>query len=143
MSTQAITARINRGEKWLNEHYGPDWYDHIDLDRLDLSSACDCVLGQLGHDIVRKAGGRKGGAWSAKFRAWARRGGWDSQLLTDHDGYNLIDLIDPADADHAFWPTITPEEAAAMGFLRGGGFTPYGRLDRAWRTRIQNRRAGK
>ena len=34
------------GAEFLDEDF-PGWADRIDVDRLDLTSGCDCVLGQL------------------------------------------------------------------------------------------------
>lgn len=42
-----ITERVDRGAALLDEKR-PGWWRHIDLDRLDIASACDCVVGQLG-----------------------------------------------------------------------------------------------
>lgn len=41
-----MTTRIERGATLLDERE-PGWEQRIDLDRLDMSSTCDCVLGQL------------------------------------------------------------------------------------------------
>jgi hypothetical protein len=49
----AITERVERGAALLDERR-PGWLDLIDLDRLDLTSGCDCVAGQAG-------GGEPGG----------------------------------------------------------------------------------
>ena len=37
---------VDRGAKLLDE-IEPDWYEKIDLERLDLGDSCNCVLGQL------------------------------------------------------------------------------------------------
>jgi hypothetical protein len=47
-----VKARVLKGIQLLEERYGPDWADHIDLDLLDLSSAQFCVLGQLYNDQI-------------------------------------------------------------------------------------------
>ena len=38
---------VDRGAALLDEVYGPEWDERIDLERLNLSSICNCVLGQL------------------------------------------------------------------------------------------------
>lgn len=38
--------RINLGVEWLDK-VRPDWFDSIDLDRLDISCIDNCVLGQV------------------------------------------------------------------------------------------------
>lgn len=35
------------GAAWLDEVAPTDWFDRIDLDRLDISAPCDCVGGQV------------------------------------------------------------------------------------------------
>ena len=42
----AITERVERGAALLDEKQ-PGWLDIIDLDLLDISSRCGCVIGQL------------------------------------------------------------------------------------------------
>lgn len=67
-----INPAIERGMALLSEHFSngdePPWHDRIDLTRLDLANAHDCVLGQLfpthsrygdGYDTGR----RKLGIW--------------------------------------------------------------------------------
>ena len=44
--------KIREGVAFLDEWLGPQWPHDIDLDRLNLSSACRCVLGQLALDIA-------------------------------------------------------------------------------------------
>jgi hypothetical protein len=46
-----IAERVRAGAAWLDEHE-PGWVDRINLDRLDLSSQCRCVLGQLDGDYL-------------------------------------------------------------------------------------------
>lgn len=45
MSTESIEARVARGVALLDERL-PSWDERIDLDRLDLHSSCNCILGQ-------------------------------------------------------------------------------------------------
>lgn len=42
----SISERVARGVEWLDVNR-PGWVDAIDLERLLLSSPCDCVLGQI------------------------------------------------------------------------------------------------
>jgi hypothetical protein len=50
-TTKAEAAsRVARGVKWLDEAV-PDWRSKIDLQELDLTSECNCVLGQLFGDF--------------------------------------------------------------------------------------------
>ncbi len=51
---QLVVKRVGRGEAILDKRLGNVWPFHISLDRLDLNSACHCVLGQLAVDIVPK-----------------------------------------------------------------------------------------
>lgn len=39
--------RVARGAAFMDANY-PGWVDKIDLNTLDIHSACDCVLGQAG-----------------------------------------------------------------------------------------------
>lgn len=45
MSTESIEARVARGVALLDEKL-PGWIERIDLDKLDLASGCNCILGQ-------------------------------------------------------------------------------------------------
>ena len=47
MIVNDITGRVERGAALLDEKR-PDWWQDIDLDRLDISTGCTCVAGQLG-----------------------------------------------------------------------------------------------
>lgn len=38
---------VRRGIAWLDDHYEDSWVQRINLERLRLSSACFCILGQL------------------------------------------------------------------------------------------------
>lgn len=46
----ATAERVLRGIALLDERGPKDWRDSIDLERLDMSSPWDCVLGQLYQD---------------------------------------------------------------------------------------------
>ena len=41
-----VAERVQAGAAWLDEHES-GWVDRIDLDRLDINSECQCILGQL------------------------------------------------------------------------------------------------
>jgi hypothetical protein len=41
-----LKQEASAGFKLLDEHE-PDWFMHLDTERLDISDGCDCVLGQL------------------------------------------------------------------------------------------------
>lgn len=45
MST--VTGRVERGAALLDEKQ-PGWWRLVDLNRLDISTGCDCVAGQVG-----------------------------------------------------------------------------------------------
>jgi hypothetical protein len=72
-------ARAEAGARYLDQRYGDDWHTLIDADRLDISSPCRCVLGQLiGHGYYSAlfTSGRDGvdggfscGAWDILFFA--------------------------------------------------------------------------
>lgn len=51
MGLPPIPDRVEAGVRLLDERI-PGWEDRIDLDRLELASACRCVLGQLHLDQV-------------------------------------------------------------------------------------------
>lgn len=50
INTTAV-ERVTAGAALLDEHW-PDWWMEVDLSTLDLSSPCNCVLGQLGCDYT-------------------------------------------------------------------------------------------
>lgn len=47
-------ARVGEGAKWLDRHK-PGWLGQINLNRLDLATCGECVLGQTFGDYVRIA----------------------------------------------------------------------------------------
>jgi hypothetical protein len=55
-----VTERVARGDALLDEHK-PGWAERIDLGRLDVSDAYDCVLGQ----VFPPAGGYADGYYTA------------------------------------------------------------------------------
>lgn len=48
--------RVARGAKWLDNTL-PDWFLRIDIVRLDISSSCGCIVGQL-ERLPSHGGGR-------------------------------------------------------------------------------------
>jgi hypothetical protein len=44
---EVVLEKVKRGIAVLEEKYGPDWVDRIDLDTLDLGESDSCVLGQV------------------------------------------------------------------------------------------------
>jgi hypothetical protein len=38
---------IERGVKFLNSRWEEDWYEYIDIERLDMLSGGNCIIGQL------------------------------------------------------------------------------------------------
>lgn len=46
MSELSIADRVAAGAAYLDEHI-PDWVRLITVERLDISSGCRCILGQL------------------------------------------------------------------------------------------------
>lgn len=42
-----IETRVKAGMALLDEKYGPEWVEAIDVESLDLQDNCSCVLGQL------------------------------------------------------------------------------------------------
>ncbi len=48
-----MAADISKGIEFLNEQLGRRWTDRIELDELDMSDYCNCVLGQLGGSYSR------------------------------------------------------------------------------------------
>lgn len=59
-------SRVDKGCALLNERL-PGWEDKIDLEKLNLSSGCDCVLGQLSIDLAGKIAGSYGLAREVLF----------------------------------------------------------------------------
>ncbi|MEV4271960.1 hypothetical protein [Micromonospora aurantiaca (nom. illeg.)] len=45
LTTGALRERVELGMAWLDARH-PGWHDLIDLDRLDVASPCNCLLGQ-------------------------------------------------------------------------------------------------
>lgn len=58
-----VRERVLNGIKWLEEEYGPEWKDKIDLDLLQLTSSSYCVLGQLYSEMT---GEEDGYTWAVR-----------------------------------------------------------------------------
>jgi hypothetical protein len=44
-----LRRRVNRGARWLDGQI-PEWFNTVDLTKLNLESECACILGQLAWD---------------------------------------------------------------------------------------------
>lgn len=42
-----VTDRVTEGVCFVREHYGHDWFNHVDTDTLLMTDARNCILGQL------------------------------------------------------------------------------------------------
>lgn len=42
-----ILKNVRDGAALLDKEFGPNWVDLIDLDTLELSNSCKCILGQV------------------------------------------------------------------------------------------------
>ena len=47
--TDTIEVRVGRGFALLTEKLGPGWIHDVNLETLDITLPCQCVLGQIGH----------------------------------------------------------------------------------------------
>ena len=43
----ACLERVKKGIAWLQQTWGDDWVEHIDMEKLSHASASCCILGQL------------------------------------------------------------------------------------------------
>jgi len=90
-----IKQRVTAGAKWCTKTYGRGWRRKISLSRLNVSSECDCILGQLdgfysravlvrglvpGDDTFRYGfnvrmldHGKLTAAWKDEIRRWLKR----------------------------------------------------------------------
>lgn len=112
----AIAKRVAAGAAFLDERE-PGWWERIDLDRLDMSSECRCVLGQLATDLETSI-------WTAIVLQFGlRRHGWD--------GFNQGR---PSDREMGF------NAGVARG--RKAQDREYAALEAEWKRVITERRAG-
>jgi hypothetical protein len=112
VSTDTIPQRVARGAALLDEKL-PGWHERIDLDRLDLASSCDCVLGQEFADHSdAKADVDPYAVGLDKLDLWGFEAAEDGfESYSEHDD-------DEADADHA---ALTAEWKRVILARRGGG----------------------
>lgn len=62
---ELIQEAVQRGVAWMDRNV-PEWHTQIDLDTLDMSSMCHCVLGQtIGFFAVVHVPGR-GHSWAGR-----------------------------------------------------------------------------
>lgn len=48
MSTleQSAVAAVERGEAWMDKHAPEDWYKRVNVTKLDINNAENCIMGQ-------------------------------------------------------------------------------------------------
>lgn len=66
MTLQLAEKRVKRGAALLDQKL-PGWFVEIDLEKLNLASDCQCVLGQLACDIVPRR------TWLKHWRSTGRK----------------------------------------------------------------------
>lgn len=116
-----FSEAIERGVKLLNR-FAPDWFNHVNLDRLELASGRYCVLGQLAMADFHER-------LTEYFRHEARP-----------HRYDYADLIDWL-RDHGF-VYGQPDAGVFYGFsLRGSENQPWEALTLQWVERIEKLRA--
>lgn len=101
-------ARVERGAAWLDETYGDNWPLLLDLELLNLESACDCVLGQTFGDYDDALAGAFPGWTFIQRQTWAR----------DHGFYRTEDLGDWADLQFEWERLIEQRVDAAVAARR-------------------------
>lgn len=103
MSLPTIAERVAAGAQWLNDNV-PDWWQRIDLDRLDVRSECRCVLGQIyGHYSVAP----KTAWWSDPDHGYGK---W----LADWRGFDTA-TDDEVEALTAEWRRVIEAHRASLG----------------------------
>lgn len=91
LTAEQAAEIVAAGGKWLDVHGPVDWWDRLDLDRLDIKISDDCVLGQLFRG--RSSIDETGYAWACRvlFRTKGVRGLYEL-------GFNYpYDIRDPED----------------------------------------------
>lgn len=86
-----VTQRVERGAAFLDGIIGPEWVDRINLDTLRLSSACNCIAGQLHNGSFLAA---MTDWFDAPSPHWATVDSAEVQL-----GFNLSEVSDAIDED--------------------------------------------
>lgn len=112
-------ASVAKGAAFL-DRVRPNWVDDIDLRTLDLSSSCQCVLGQIGH--------RFGGSFGTFIysKSWDTPEGWKRRIPR---GYQRL--------------RVTADQSVEYGFeISGNGsMHQYKTLGREWKRVIKARLA--
>lgn len=105
MST--VAERVAAGAAFLDEHE-PGWVDLIDLGRLDLNHACNCVLGQAFADESEWANRCYDSGYDyARARFHLLRGGADL-------GFDTADDYEPYEPLAAEWKRVIAERRALV-----------------------------
>lgn len=112
MARETMATRIQRGVALLDEKAGVGWVHHIDLPRLDLADANQCVLGEL-------------------YETEARQFGMSGYGLALWGFYGGPDTVDPI----INW--YEGNGAADYGFCRWDDESSYDNLTRAWKRKIR------
>ena len=114
---RAVDERIAAGVEWLDANY-PNWIDVVEVNQLNLWSACNCVLGQL---FATEAGGENTGYDYAIEEVW------------DEEYQNVIRE-----------PILTSQQAQAYGFDidfdLGESIVTYQELTDKWKEVIASRK---
>ncbi len=126
-------TRVQAGTAWLDDAL-PGWADKVDLDRLNLASSCNCILGQLNHDLVLAKHGR---LWWGRMRTWLKQhnsGLTPVEYLKEY-GYGAL-----ASGYNRSSPTnmMSGREAVSLGFTTNG--KTWAPLNREWHKIIKARR---
>jgi hypothetical protein len=98
MTADTIEVRVARGAALLDEKL-PGWADHIELDRLRLTSSCNCVLGQAFREDVVHANSYRAGLINL----------FDSDYAYDEAVAHGFDLGDWEAESGAAWLALTAE----------------------------------
>lgn len=117
-----FSTEVAKGKAALDEHFGPEWVERVDWDKLRMSSTSSCILGQLFGDDLRvdPDGWRDSRVYSAYELGLHRLG-----LLTNSDDCACC-CVDIEGNDYGF----CTEKAAE------GGRTDWQGLGNAWRKAV-------
>ena len=114
--------RVELGARLLDEHLGPGWEDRINLDQLQMSHACMCILGQLFTDDVPT---------DEQWRRFCSAASNDGSFYNGLPYYHGLAIIDG--------PILTEEGAMAHGF-HAETMADFDVLGEAWREKIEQLR---
>lgn len=119
LTAQQAEEIVAAGGKWLDAHGPVDWWDRVDLDRLDIALSDDCVLGQAFRD--RATGGENGYTWACRVLFRARYALYDLGFSYPYDWRDPEDFTWGCLALTAAWRHyITARRAAAQEpWIRG------------------------